>query len=100
MENRELSVNYGLIEDYATRIDSNNKQLLAKLEEIQRTINDLAGSWESDSAESIRGKITGMQPRFEEYSTIINNYVVLLRNMVSEYRSTESVNKTKADSFI
>ena len=93
-------INFGNVESYAGTIDNRNAALLEKLHEIQRLITSLEGDWESNSASEIRGKIRGMEPRFEQYHDVVENYAKLLRNAVAEYKTTEQTNTSNAQEFI
>lgn len=96
----QMKINYGSFESWAQAIDTKNKNLLEDLHEIQRLINSLAGEWESNSAVTIRGKITGMENRFQQYYDVVDNYVKLIRNTAAEYKATETTNDSNAQEFI
>lgn len=96
----QIKINYGTFESRAQSIDSKNKNLLEDLHEIQRLINSLAGEWESKSAVTIRGKITGMENRFQQYYDVVDNYVKLIRNTAEIYKNTENTNDSNAQQFI
>lgn len=96
----EQYINYGSFDSWAGTIDSENTKLLDELHEIQRLINSLAGEWESDSAAAIRRKITGMEPRFEQYHDVVDNYAKFIRNTAAEYKATETTNTNNAEQFI
>lgn len=95
-----MYINYGSFESWAGKISSSNDALLEDLHEIQRLINSLAGEWESNSAVTIREKITGMESRFKEYHRIVNNYAVFLRNTAAEWKTQEQANDANAQQFI
>ena len=96
----QMYINYGNFESRATTIDTSNKKLLENLHEIQNLINSLQGEWESNSAVTIRGKITGMEARFQQYYDVVDNYVKLVRNAAAEYKATENTNDSNAQDFI
>lgn len=93
-------INYGNFESWAGTVDSRNTKLLENLHEIQRQIKSLEGEWESDSAVEIRSKIQGMEPRFEQYHDVVDNYAKFLRNTANEYKATEQTNTRNAEQFI
>lgn len=93
-------INYGNFESWATTVDRRNTQLLNELHEIQRLINSLEGEWESNSAAEIRRKIQGMEPRFQDYYDVVDNYAKFLRNTAAEYKATEQTNTSNAEQFI
>ncbi len=96
----QIYVNYGTFDSHAQTIAGFNTNLLDRLHEIQNLINSLAGEWESDSAVAIREKITGMEPRFQSYHDVVDNYAKFLRNTAAEYKATEATNTGNANEFI
>lgn len=96
----QMKVNYGNFESWASSIASKNTNLLDDLHEIQSLINSLQGEWESNSAVTIRGKITSMENRFQQYYDVVDNYVKLIRNAAAEYKATETTNDANAQEFI
>lgn len=93
-------INYGSFGEWAGTIDRRNGKLLEELHEIQRLIKSLQGEWESNSAMAIRQKIQGMEPRFQQYYDVVDNYAKFLRNTASEYKATETTNTNNAEQFI
>ena len=93
-------INYGSFDSWAGTIDKRNTALLNKLHEIQRLIKSLEGEWESNSAVEIRSKIQGMEPRFQDYYNIVENYAKLIRNIAAEYRAVEQTNTSNASQFL
>lgn len=87
-------------EQRAVNISKQNQNLLDDLHTIKDLINNLAGEWESDSAVKIREKITAMEPRFESYYDVVDNYVKFIRNTEQAYRTTEKTNTSNADQFV
>ncbi len=96
----QMYVNYGTFDSHAQTMAGYNKNLLDKLHDIQNLINSLEGEWESDSAVEIRGKITGMEGRFQSYYDVVDNYAKFLRNTAEVYRKTEGGNLGNAKNFI
>lgn len=95
-----MYVNYGNFESWASRLDAKNKQLDETLKEIESKINGLAGEWESNSGVSIREAISGMEPKFNSYYEVVNNYVKFLKNAAAEWKSTEATNDQNANQFM
>lgn len=96
----QMYINYGSFEDWAGKISAKNDKLKDNLNEIKNLINSLAGEWESDSAAKIREKITGMQPKFDQYYDVVNNYAVFLKNTATQWKNTEIANTNNASEFI
>ena len=95
-----MYINYGSFEEWANKISTKNDKLSKNLVEIKSLINSLAGEWESDSAIKIREKITGMQPRFDQYHDVVNNYAVFLKKTAADWKNSENTNTTNADQFV
>ncbi len=96
----QIKVEYGRFEQRATTLSKHNQTLLDELHEIKDLINSLAGGWESNSAARIREKITAMEPRFEDYYNVVDNYVKFIRNTAQSYEATEKTNTSNADQFV
>lgn len=93
-------INYGSFDGWAGKIDGRNRELLQRLHDIQTLIKNLEGDWESDASAEIRGKIQGMEPRFEDYYNVVDNYVKFIRNTANSARETEAANRGNAEQFI
>jgi len=93
-------INYGAFESWATTIKGKNKTLLDDLHAIQEMVNGLKGEWESDSAITIRTKITNMESRFQSYYDVVDNYAKFLSNAAEQYSAVESGLDLRAQDFI
>lgn len=98
-DNGQIIINYGKFDEHADNIDNKNRAMRDTLDEIQRKINSLKGDWESDSAETIRQKITNMSSRFESYQQVVNSYVKFIRNAATASRTVESALNSNASQF-
>lgn len=94
-------VKYGSLASWADQLDSLNKEMRQKLEDIQKKINNLNGeAYESNSAVSIRGKITDMKPRFDQYKDVCDSYITFIKRAAEEWEATEVGRTQNADQFI
>lgn len=98
-DNGQIIINYGKFEGHADGIDNKNKEMRNTLDDIQTKINSLKGEWESNSAETIRQKITGMTPRFESYQQVVNSYVKFIRNAATQSKNMETTINSNASQF-
>lgn len=80
------------------QLRGHNEKLTAQLQQIKSTINALEADWTSDTSDTIRSKITGMQPKFDSYKEVIESYAKFLDNMVAQYETTESTLQSNAAS--
>lgn len=98
-DNGQIIINYGRFDDHANSIDKKNKDMRTTLDDIQRKINSLKGDWESNSAETIRQKITNMTSRFESYQQVVDSYVKFIRNAAAQSKNLESTINSNASQF-
>lgn len=98
-DNGQIIINYGKFEEHAGNIDNKNKEMRRTLDDIQAKINSLKGDWESNSAETIRQKITNMSARFENYQKVVDSYVKFIRNAATQSKNVESAINTNASQF-
>ena len=99
MASTNMYVNYGSFEDWAGKIAAKNDELLNQLKNINSYIKSLAGDWESNAAITIREKIDGMVPKFEQYYDVVDNYAVYLRRAAAQWRETEGSLNSNAQQF-
>ena len=93
-------INWASFEYWENKIKWSNDQLLEKLHDIQKIINDTADLYESDAGESIGGKINGMETRFTEYYNVVDNFKIFMTNVGEEVKAMEQSVKSNADQFI
>ncbi len=94
-------INYGSIDGWTSKLEGLNNDMKNELQTIQKKITSLQGDlYESKDARTIREKINGMTPRFEQYYDVVSNYVTFLRRAKEEYMSTEAANDSNAKQFI
>lgn len=98
-DNGQIIINYGNFDKHADSIDKKNRDMRKTLDDIQAKINSLKGDWESNSAETIRQKITNMTSRFENYQQVVNSYVKFIRNAASQSKNTENAINSNASQF-
>lgn len=93
-------INFGNFESWATKIKEDNGKLLEDLNDICDKINSLGDTYQSNASITIREKITGMKPRFEQYYQVIDSYARFVQATGEAYRSTETVNNDMASDFL
>lgn len=98
-DNGQIIINYGKFDGHADGIDKKNREMRQTLDDIQTKINSLKGDWESNSAETIRQKITGMSSRFESYQQVVNSYVKFIRNAAASAKNVETAINSNASQF-
>ena len=63
----DIKIQFSEVRAQTQKIRSHNTVLDDTLKEIQRIINALEADWTSDTSDTIRSKITGMQTNFDYY---------------------------------
>lgn len=98
-DNGQIIINWSKFDGHADGIDQKNKEMRKTLDDIQAKINSLKGDWESNSAETIRQKITNMSSRFENYQQVVNSYVKFIRNAAAQSKNLEGTLDSNASQF-
>ena len=94
-------INFGSFEQWANKINDDNKKLLDYLNDISRRIDSLGNeSYQSNASTAIREKIIGMKPRFEQYYQVIDSYARFVRASGEAWRATEQGYVDIASDFI
>ena len=95
-----MYVNFGNFDEWAAKISADNDKLLEQLEAIKDMINSLSTTYQSNAADEIRNKITGMQPRFNQYHNVIDSYARFIKATGQAYKGTEQINTNTASDFL
>ena len=97
----DIKITFGEVRTKTKQIRSRNDTLTDTLNQIKQIINNLESQWTSDTSDTIRAKITGMQPKFDTYKEVIESYAKFLDNTVAQYEGTEStMNSNDTSQFI
>lgn len=83
----------------SAKLKNINLNLDGDLQEINKNMNALSATWQSDGAESIRAAINALKPRFEEYKAVVNSYADFLTKTAQSYETTEGSVQSQADKF-
>lgn len=94
----DIKITFQEVRDKTAQIRSCNETLTQTLQDIKAAINALEVDWTSDTSDTIRAKITGMQPKFDSYKEVIESYAKFLDNTVQQYEATENTLNTNASS--
>ena len=93
-------INYGAFEGWANTIKTKNNTLMDDLHNIQNKINSLSGDWESNSAVTIRSKITNMEGTFQQYYEVVDRYSKFLNNAAEQFKTMEAGLDMRAQDFV
>ncbi len=94
----DIKITFEEVRTKTKQIRNYNATLTDTLNSIRQTINNLESQWTSDTSDTIRAKITGMQPKFDTYKEVIESYAKFLDNTVAQYEGTESTLNSNASS--
>lgn len=95
----DIKITFAEVKGKATQIRRCNDNLTEYLNDIKTKISSLDAQWTSDASDTIRGKINGMQSKFDNYHSIIETYAAFLETTVSNYEQTEQVINSNASQF-
>lgn len=93
-------INFGSFEQWANKINDDNKKLLEYLNDISGRIDSLQETYQSNASTTIREKIIGMKPKFEMYYNLVDSYARFVRASGEAWRNTEQVNADIASDFL
>lgn len=101
MAGNSITISAEQVSQIADNMANQNSKLTQVLEETQKTVNNLRGTWSGQAAdETISAYNSFAKKYFESYHELIEQYVKFLRiNVVQGYTETEAKNVSLADSF-
>jgi WXG100 family type VII secretion target len=94
----DVKITFEEVRAKAGQIRNYNETLTSTLNSIKSAINALEAEWTSDTSDTIRAKITAMQPKFDSYKEVIESYAKFLDNTSTQYETTENTLNTNAGS--
>ncbi len=86
--------------DTATTIRTQNKTMDEKLNDINREMQGLNGTWVSDAGSDIRTAMNNLKPRFEQYKAVVESYAKFLDTTAQSYEATETAVQNNAQQFM
>lgn len=95
----DIKITFGEVKTKAGQIRTCNENLSDYLNQIKTKISQLDVEWTSDTSDTIREKINGMQGKFDDYKNIIESYAKFLETTVELYEATESTLNSNASMF-
>ena len=95
----QLQISLADVAATAQRMRHINQDLDQSLQQMRQIMNQLAASWQSPAAETIRTKFNGMTPIFQNYKDIVDSYAKFLDTTVMSYEAMENSMQQNAASF-
>lgn len=96
MATNGIEISLSEVSSTAQTIRTLNGKLKTDIENIKTEVSNLATYWQSDSGETLRSQINGMQENFDNYEKIIEAYAKFLDDTVNNYTQTENSINSKA----
>lgn len=96
----DVKITFAEVRAKTQQIRRHNDTLTQTLADIKTAITALEAQWTSDSSDTIRTKITGMQPKFDSYKEVIESYAKFLDNAVNKWEVQEGTLNSNASQFI
>lgn len=94
-----IKISLNEVSSTANQIRTLNQNLTSRLEDIKREMNALQSTWQSDASNTIRQNFNALQPKFEQFREIVDNYSKFLDQTVSAYDTTETQINNNASAF-
>ncbi|WP_078552708.1 pore-forming ESAT-6 family protein [Bacillus alkalicellulosilyticus] len=94
-----ITITLGEVSKTAGTVRSINTNLMVRLEEIKKEMNELSATWQSDASETIRANFNALAPKFENYREIVDAYAKFLDMTVESYNTAETTINTNAGAF-
>ena len=94
-----IKISTQVLHDTAEEVRTCNRNMDQKLADINKAMNDLEATWQSDAATDIRAAMNALKPRFEEYKNVVESYAKFLVNTAQSYEATESAIQNNAGQF-
>lgn len=94
-----IDIQLDQVQRASEQVKSLNGKLDLTLKDIQKQMDALNQTWESDASMALSVKVKGLTPKFEEYRKVIDAYGTFLSETVKLYDTTEKTIKSNADAF-
>ena len=95
-----VRITFEEVRQVAGRIRTHNENLYNTLETIKNEINKLEADYTSDTSDTIRSKINGMEPKFITYKEVIESYAKFLDNAANQWEQNVAASNANANQFI
>ncbi len=94
-----IKISTQVLTDTAAKVRECNTKMDNQLADINKKMNDLESTWQSDAARDIRSAMNALKPKFEQYKNVIESYAKFLVNTAQSYESTEGAIQGNANQF-
>lgn len=94
----DIKITFAEVRNKTQQIRTHNDTLTDTLVQIKNIINALESEWTSDTSDTIRSKINGMQSKFDTYRAVIESYAKFLDNTAEQYETMEGTLQSNAAS--
>lgn len=94
-----INISLDQVRSTASSISSINTDLYNKLQDVKKQMDNLAQTWQSDGSNTIRERFNALQPKFEQYKSVVDSYVTFLNQTSDSYDQTESSINSNASAF-
>lgn len=94
-----IKISTQVLTDTAQKVRDCNTKMDNQLADINKRMNDLESTWQSDAATDIRAAMNALKPKFDEYKKVIESYAKFLDNTAQSYETTEGAIQGNANQF-
>lgn len=93
----EMKITTEQLTETAGKIRSTNNTLKGLLESFSKSVTDLESTWQSDAGEHTKSAIKSLEPRFDEYFSVVSTYADFLDKTAESYATNEKNLTNNAD---
>ena len=94
-----ISISLAEVSATSASIKDINKKLREHLDAVEKQMNNLESSWQSDASSTIRERFKAFSPRFQQHWDVIDSYAKFLDTTVEEYNKAETAINSNASAF-
>lgn len=94
-----IEIDTAVLRDTAANVKNINVELDDKLADIKNVINNMENDFQTDGSREIVESMNNLQPRFNEYKSVLDSYADFLITTATSYESTEQAEYVNAQSL-
>ena len=73
-------------------LTSKNREFAAQVSQLEALQQELAAEWKGDSNTAFNAEFQKDKKAWTDFSSLVDNYIAALQNIMAEYNRAESVN--------
>lgn len=86
----EIQVNSQMLRDSAQQLKSELSNFQNITQEVSNGLNSLSNTWTGEAFTNFQTNVQALNPTFEKYAEVINQYADFLNTSADQYEQTEA----------